>query len=126
MIIIKSENIKPFDVDETLVTTAGLNDAPGGWYADVEDPISGHIHVRINAAMVRLLKEEAARGSFVIVWSRGGYQWAANVVKALGLNKYVNLVISKPLVYFDDKDAAEWLTSGQRVFLDFNVKYKSY
>lgn len=122
MKITKSENIKPFDVDDTLVLPA----APGNVEAkhiDIIDPVTHKIlKMRIHEPMVRLLEEEYHRGSYVIVWSRGGYEWATTVVRALGLEDKVHQVMSKPMTYFDDKEVSEWLTD--RVYLSPDVHYK--
>jgi hypothetical protein len=122
MIVTKSENIKPFDVDGCLVS---YDYAPkkGYAFADVIDPVTQkYIRVRVNQAMVRLLKEEFQRGSYVIVWSRSGWEWARNVVLALGVEDYVMQVLSKPIVYFDDSPVNKWLRD--RIFLEPDTKYK--
>lgn len=115
----KKEHVSPFDIDSTLV-----HDHKGeSNYIRVEDPLGGgHIKVVPNANNIRLLKEEHARGSHIIVWSRGGYQWAENVIKALKLEEYVSDIYTKPFVYFDDKDVSEWM--NQRVWIDPKVRYK--
>lgn len=123
MLVIKNEMVDPYDVDGTLVIHTPIDLIPPGEELDVEDAVTGSkIRVRINRPMVRLLKESAARGAYVIVWSRGGYQWASDVIKALGLTAEVNLVLSKPLVYFDDLAVESWLP--HRVFIDSEANYK--
>jgi hypothetical protein len=121
MNVIKNEHIVYVDVDDTLV----LHNPPSGEYdhVDVKDPIGNRvIRLAIHLPMVRLLKEEFSRGSYIVVWSRGGYRWAENVVSALNLQDYVHQVQTKPLVYMDDKDISEWLT--YRIYLSPNEKYK--
>jgi predicted phosphatase len=123
MVIIKNENVDPFDVDGCLVIHQAASLIPESEKIEVYDAVTKNlVIVRINRPMVRLLRESASRGSFVIVWSRGGYQWAADVVKALGLQDYVNLVMSKPLAYFDDMPVEKWLP--HRVFIEPDVIYK--
>lgn len=123
MVVTKNENISPFDVDGTLVIQRD--------YADINqkevcirDPLdaSRMIIMAIHEPMVRLLKEEAAKGFHIIVWSRGGWGWAEAVVKALDIEQYVNEVKTKPLVYFDDLPVEQWLP--YRVFLSPDSKYK--
>lgn len=149
MVTIKSEYIVMVDVDDTLVMHEeaqkilvpynASNDSEMtlafDWsgdnikipsslqFVDVQDPIEDRkITLRINKPMVRLVREEAARGAYVIVWSRGGYQWAKNVVEALGLSSEVKLIMSKPLAYFDDKEVSDWLK--YRVYLGPDTIYK--
>ena len=83
----------------------------------------GVIKVGVHEPMVRLLKEESHRGSHIVVWSRGGYEWATNVLKALCIEDYVDQVMSKPSAYFDDKDISEWLK--YRVYLKPDTIYKN-
>lgn len=125
MVTIKIENTRPFDIDDTLILLPKHDDPADTRYVYVTDPVYPHgelLKFRVHEPMVRLLKEEATRGSFVIVHSRGGYQWAQNVIDALGLRQYVNLCMSKPLVYFDDTPVELWLKD--RVYIDPNTRYK--
>lgn len=123
MKVINNRNVTFWDVDETLVmhTTYGEVEAD---CAHVLDPITGQqIRVRLNLNMLRLLTEEKSQGSFIVVWSRGGHAWAEAVVKALGLEDTVDLIMTKPMVYFDDKPVEEWLP--YRVYLAPDVPYKN-
>lgn len=123
MKVIKNENIKPFDVDETLVLH-NLEAYPELLEADIKDAVTGgSIKVKVHEAMVRLLREEKSRGATVIVWSRGGYQWAYDVIEALDLIPYVDIVMSKPCFYFDDSTVEKWMES--RVYLDPGINYKN-
>ena len=119
MILIKNENIRPFDIDGTLIVPYSKN-LP---VARIYDAVTkGTIKVSINESMVRMLREEHHRGGYIVVWSRGGHEWAANVIRALGLEQYVHLVMSKPVVYFDDIPVKKWLKD--RVFLKPEDNYR--
>lgn len=123
-LVITIENIRPFDIDRCMIKEyegdIGDNSNPT---VEVEDPLTGSfIEVMVNKAMVRLLKEEKHRGGYILVWSRSGWEWARNVIQALELEKYVDQIMSKPVVYFDDTPIQDWLKD--RVFLDFDFKYK--
>lgn len=111
-----------FDVDQTLIMhTKDLSSSDT--VVKIYCPIDGRdLTFVINEPMVRLLKEEHSKGHFVTVWSRGGNQWATDVVKALDLEYYVHLTLDKPLVYFDDKPVDEWLI--YRVYLSPDTVYK--
>lgn len=123
MRINKNENISPYDVDGTLIIHEDPNTIPAEDQIRVFDTITEKfIVVRINRPMVRLLKESKARGEYVRVWSRGGWQWAYSVVEALGLIQHVDDVESKPTAYFDDTDINEWLK--YRVFIKHDTVYK--
>lgn len=119
----KSEYNVYFDVDNTLVIPTNDLDNPAYSYVDINDTITGGVFkYRIHEPMVRLLIEEYSRGSNVIVWSRGGYQWAYDVVVALQINRYVHEVMTKPIVYYDDLPIESWLK--YRVYLGPDEVYK--
>jgi hypothetical protein len=122
MKILGNDHIRPFDVDETLITYT----MPFCLAEEVRipDPVyPGKFVVAYrNEAMIRLLKEERLRGNYTIVWSRSGFAWAETVILALGLESYVKLIMSKPLVYFDDTPIEEWCRD--RVFIPATTKYK--
>lgn len=121
MKIINNENISPFDVDETLVCHDPLTCSNKVY---ISDRVSGKLMLfGINEPMVRLLREEKDRGSYVIVWSRAGHAWASAVVKALELEDCVDLILTKPRVYFDDKPVDFWMKD--RVYLEPGTKYKT-
>lgn len=123
MKVITNERVVPVDCDDTLIMHGvTLNNALPTIF--VLDPLTGkRVEYVINVPMVRLLKEEKQRGSTIIVWSRGGYQWAANIITALGLEASVDLIMTKPLTYFDDKPVDQWMID--RVYLPWNVPYKN-
>ncbi len=115
MNVFSSENIVCFDVDDTLV----MWNIPVGHegktklfnnfgYAEWLLPHEAHI---------KLLKQFKVRGQFVIVWSQGGHQWATEVVKHLGLEEWVDLVMAKPKWIVDDLPPSAWM---KRSYLDLN------
>lgn len=117
MNVIENENIVCIDVDDTLV----IWNIPAGREAEAvlfnnfgfaEWLLPHHAHIK-------LLKQFKARGQMVIVWSQGGHQWAREVVKCLGLEKYVDIVMAKPKWIIDDLPAAAWT---KRTYLDLNGK----
>ena len=91
MIVLESESVLPFDVDDTLVTW-DLDKLASLPTVQVRDPYSGKIvTLGIHVPHVKLLKQHKKRGSSVIVWSQGGHRWAKAVVKALDLEDYVDV-----------------------------------
>lgn len=121
MIITKNENIRPFDVDNCLIIHTSDKTILDS--VRVIDPVTKKTLVfRKNLSMIRLLKEEHQRGGHIIVWSRGGWEWARNVVQALNLEPYVHQVLSKPVVYFDDTPVKKWMKD--RVFIGPDEPYK--
>jgi hypothetical protein len=117
--------IRPYDIDGTLI----VNPSPDytGELIYIKDPLENrNLEFRVNKAMVRLMKEESHRGNYIVVWSRSGWEWARNVIDALGLTEYVSgdkgIIMDKPLVYFDDQDVSMWLKD--RVYLGPDERYK--
>lgn len=90
-----------FDVDDTLIMWECKHTDDDAMF--IPGPHGEHgIHVRPHLKHIHVLKNLKGIGWYVVVWSQGGADHAANVIKHLELEKYVDLVISKPEVYFDD------------------------
>lgn len=122
MKIVKNENILVVDVDGTLILPYDKG-KPQGRIIDVYDAVTKrNIRMCEHGPNVRLLKEESHRGSHIVVWSRGGYEWASNAVRALDLVTYVDQVMTKPLTYIDDLPVDDWLR--YRIFLSPDMQYK--
>lgn len=85
MFLLDADCVACFDVDETLVKFQ-----PDGSYV----PHEKHI---------RELKNHATRGHYIIVWSKGGCNWASRIVEELGLREYVDICGKKPDWIYDDK-----------------------
>lgn len=62
---------------------------------------------------IEQMKLHKLRGHTIVVWSAGGWEWAVEVVKALGLEQYVDLVMEKPTWCYDDKQAEEYIPKSQ-------------
>lgn len=127
--IIKNEYVVFVDCDDTLVMHVKQSDIPIEDLVCVKDTVLGdkgefpYITMQRNRPMIRLVHEEIARGATIIIFSRGGYQWAENVAIAVGLYPHKNVIImSKPLAYLDDKPVEEWLK--YRVYIAPDVVYK--
>lgn len=114
--VVANESVMTFDVDETLVLWRDAS--PDDDTVSVPCPHSdGNPLVVLvkHRPHIKLLKNHAARGTAIIVWSAGGYEWARAVVLALGLEDCVHFIMSKPRAYVDDLPAAEIL--GERIYL---------
>jgi FMN phosphatase YigB (HAD superfamily) len=105
-----------FDVDDTLVfwprtirkkglqdemhVTIGVSD----WDESVQGNVVSHtLAVVPNWEMIEFMKCLKAQGTAIIVWSHGGVRWAEAVVKALNLEEYVDVIMTKPNLMLDDK-----------------------
>ncbi len=112
MIVVDTESVIFFDVDDTLVMWGK------GEPIEIIEPHYGEpMHVTPHKGHIKILKDRKARGSRIVVWSAGGYQWASAVIKALDLEKYVDFVMTKPHAYVDDKQPHEFM--GERIYLPF-------
>ena len=63
---------------------------------------------------IQKLKSYSKNGYFVIVWSMGGGPWAQSVVDTLELNEYVDLIMPKPNICYDDMSIGN--AFGERKF----------
>lgn len=105
MKVIDSDKIVCFDVDDTLITQDFHEQKPE---AVIE--CNGHkTEVLIINNNVEAIKRHKRQGQIVIVWSAAGFRWASSVVKALKLEKYVDIAMSKPMWYYDDLPVQKWM-----------------
>lgn len=106
-----------FDVDDTLIMWR-MNPSE-----DIMDRIlmiedhMGKVPVIPHNKHIDALKNLKIQGNRIVVWSQGGSDWAEVVVKALKLEAYVDIVLCKPKLYYDDLDFHSWGVS--RVYEDF-------
>lgn len=121
MKVINVESTIFIDVDDTLVMwdTMGL---PLAELVTVTDPYhTNEVFLAPHYGHIKVLKDRKVRGSYIVVWSAGGYQWAESVVKALKLEAYVDLIMTKPHMYIDDKKAEEFMC--ERVYIPYGTGY---
>src|SRR5690349_20948629 len=109
-----NEKVVAFDVDETLVEKVyGIDTSNSG---DIELNYYGEIgRYKILQRNVEQIRSHLSRGWSVYVWSHSGPVWANHVLEALGFSDPNIKVQNKPLKYFDDLPAGEWM--GERIFL---------
>lgn len=114
MKVIRNETVATFDIDDTLVLWNHFDKENKGQH--FIDPHDGTKHLLVpHWRHIKLLKDFKSRGYTVIVWSGGGYEWAETVVKTLGLEKYVDICMTKVSKFIDDLQAEEVL--GSRIYL---------
>ena len=104
MIIVKCHNPAYYDVDDTLIMRSGK--VVGAMEMRTE---RGSIWVKPHKPHIETLKELHAQGITIIVWSAGGSAHAAAAVEALGIEKYVDVVLEKPHWVVDDKAPESWM-----------------
>jgi len=97
MIYIESDKLVAFDCDDTLVMWAEDNSRPEEGKILVDD-----VYLTPHQKHIKKLKGYKSAGWTVIVWSMGGHQWAKTVTETLELTEYVDVVMSKPPVLWDD------------------------
>lgn len=111
MFTCKAGRTSYFDCDDTLLEWESCSKHDEN---AVQVRNNGHIfykraiHPNINA-----LKDHSHAGHIVIVWSAGGVEWATSVIRALKLEDYVDVILTKPDWYYDDKGAEHWLPERQ-------------
>lgn len=124
MWVVENEEVFPSDVDGTLVVWDETYDCPKHEMVPCIDPYDGStVWLKPHKPHIRLLKEKKARGAFIIVWSKGGGRWAKVVIKALGLEHYVDLCCAKNSSYLDDVPVEEWMK--ERIYLPPTSQWKA-
>lgn len=113
MIVMPERKTVYFDIDDTLVASSAESIFPDN---------SREVNFRnrrflVHSKHCELMKDFKARGHIVVVWSAGGSEWAEQVILALKLQSYVDLIITKPDWYVDDKPSSDWLGEDRRTYL---------
>ena len=98
---VKDGGVYASDVDDTLL----MWNVPEGYLGPtVETSLDGFTDIGIpNIPAIKHLKKMKARGFSIIVWSAGGSEWAEAAVKALKLERYVDVIMPKIDFHLDDK-----------------------
>ena len=117
MKVIKNTGLVYFDVDDTLVRyDLDTHNNEEHEYVYVNSKIKGTIvTLRVHRAHVELLKTFKRRGKTIVVWTHAGWQWANEVVKALELKEFVDLIIEKPDRLVDDMPTTDL---ARRIYLN--------
>lgn len=118
MQVIKSHRIVMVDVDDTLVLWDWKSINPDGiGLVSISNPDGNCTElVMPHNRHIALMRQFKARGHTVVVWSQGGWSWAEAVVKALGLEGVVDIVMDKPSWYVDDLPSQAFMKAP--IFLD--------
>lgn len=97
---VKDGGVYASDVDDTLVMWTITQDYKGPL---VTTNYNGFKDKGIpNLAAVKHLKKMKARGYSIVVWSKGGSDWAEAAVEALGIEDWVDVVMPKIDFHLDD------------------------
>lgn len=108
------EPIVFYDVDDTLVSWDHYGTFKEGMI-EFTAPESGHpMWLEPIPEHIKAMKNHKLRGHTVVVWSAGGADWAEEVVKKLGLQPYVDVIMSKPNWFYDDIPASEFMPEHNR------------
>lgn len=116
MNVMPDKNTVYFDCDDTLVIWK-YNLSDKGKTIEIGGPDFTQ-RVLPHLAHIEEVKKAKARGHVTVVWSAGGSAWSEAVVKALHLEKYVDLVVSKPNYFFDDLSPEAFMTNRMYITND--------
>lgn len=119
MIYLDKEFLAMFDVDDTII----MHNKPGKMVT-IENPYQPgkKQSYAIHETHVNILKDLKARGYQIVVWSANGARWARAAVNALELTDYVDVVMSKPQKFVDDKPADVVL--GSHIYIPYKESYE--
>lgn len=120
MLVNKNEQVIFVDCDDTLVMWKKAK--KGEKVIAFTDPYDATQHYVVpHIPHIKILKDRKARGATIIVWSQSGWAWAEAIVKALDIGQSVDMVMSKPVAYIDDKPVEEWM--AERIYLGSESMY---
>lgn len=115
--VLNNETVVLVDVDETLICWSKTFKKPGKNKKLFIDPYTkDKLYLTPHGPHIRLLKQYKARGFAIVVASMAGVLWSQTIVDGLNLNKYVDIVMSKPIKHMDDKEDIKDIV-GTRVYL---------
>lgn len=107
MKILEGDRVVCFDVDDTLISWEPVE------YGDntitIIDGAGDRTTLKIKQPVVDRVIQHKQRGWITVVWSQSGYEWATKVVQALNLEKYVDVILTKPYRYYDDVPFLKWI-----------------
>lgn len=111
---IKSELVALFDIDDCLLFESANKGIP----VEYINPYTYKKEDRsFSQKHVDFLIELKKRGYFIILHSAGGAKHAEQTAKFLYIDKYVDLCLTKSVIYIDDKTDTSDIV-GKRVFLE--------
>lgn len=114
MLVLKSDLVVYCDIDDTLVKWNYTKEEEDK--AVIFDNFGFKTPLVPHLVHIEQLMKHKARGHTVAVWSQGGWEWALEVVKVLGLEDYVDLVVSKPKWFYDDLPASAFMPEHNRIY----------
>lgn len=106
--VIENKKSVFWDCDDTLVMWDDQFTQPGGKKEPFIDCYDGAtLYLKPHKKHIQKLKGYANSGWHVVVWSAGGWKWAKTVVYTLQLEGYVDIIMGKPEICFDDLPVGE-------------------
>lgn len=115
-----NSHVVAFDVDQTLVMWDETPYEPGpGKLKFIMPGNNKTVYLKPHEKHLFTLKTYKPRGFQVIVWSAAGSAWVQEVIKVLGIEKNVDIGMSKLSLYYDDLPADQIL--GQHLYFHDNI-----
>ncbi len=66
---------------------------------------------------IKLLEQFKYQGFGIVVWSAGSWEWAEKAISLLGIEHLVDICLSKPDWFLDDKKSEEFMPELNRIYL---------
>lgn len=107
--VFKYENVLPVDVDETLITKVPTGTTRPSNCIFLEYGKGVEVFLPCTDNIRLLIHHKITRNYGIIVWSANGKEWAEKVVRTLDLHQYVDIIMTKPNKYVDDKPVSNWM-----------------
>src|SRR5688500_2762298 len=115
MIVVENEKTAYFDVDDTLVIHHREDDPRAKEFVYDNGKYYYTFHLVPHEKHIEELKLLHRTGWEVIVWSQGGSKWEKSVVETLGIQEFVDVVLTKPVRFYDDLRPEEFMVARNYV-----------
>jgi hypothetical protein len=109
MFVLEGSQVTYFDVDDTLIMWGPIPEGYSGRLLKIDEGLGYTLTATPHEKHVEELKQHKLRGHRIVVWSLGGWKWALIAVRALGIEKYVDVVMEKPTWIYDDLQPEQFM-----------------
>jgi hypothetical protein len=116
MITIKNNKIVYVDIDDTLINHFIGIPFDEKEHVNLNNGQIQSYKITRNEPNIRAVKHYKQLGFVVVLWSLGGWEHCVAVAKALNIEDFIDVCMSKPDCFIDDKDASVWLNGKRRFY----------
>lgn len=106
-----------FDIDDTLVSWETFGTYTPNSIEFIDPDTNEKIYLEVITENVEALKRHRLRGHNIVLWSQGGAAWCKEVAKKLNITNSVDAYLRKPVWFYDDIPASNFMPESSRKHL---------